>query len=63
MYIRYDAHLFLRNVECLIIDFRNAKKNSEKFSILEIIHYELVARKTHFHRDRILVIGNQHVNK
>ena len=44
--------------------FRNAKKKIEKiFSILEISAFELVAWKTYFYRERIVVIGSQYVNK
>ena len=39
------------------------KKNENIFSILQIIPFELVAWKTNFYQEIILVIGSQYVNK
>ena len=45
------------------LDFRNKEKSWKNIFFLEIIAFELVASNTHFYRERILVIGNQYVNK
>ena len=40
------------------------QKNIKKiFSVLEIISFELVALRTHFYKERIILIGSQYINK
>ena len=39
------------------------QKNIKKiFSVLEIISFELVALRTHFYKERIILIGSQYIN-
>ena len=40
------------------------QKNIKKiFSVLEIISFELVALRTHFYKERIILIRSQYINK
>ena len=39
------------------------KKSEKTFRVLEIIGFDLVVLKSHFYRDRILIIESQDPNK